>query len=223
RQIKFMEDYTVRSARIVVKPFFTEDKSSGQAAIVYFSEEEMGNDTDQVTEVFDRNLYSERHISELNQELAETRQKLQQAYQELDESNDNIQSFNEEMLSSNEEMQSSNEELQSTNEELTTLNNQYQDKIRELADLNDDLNNYFRSSLASQIYVDKDLIIKKFSPISIKQLNIRESDIGRPIGDISTNIKFSSLLHDIKSVIDSQETIEKNIETTDGKWYSMMI
>ena len=223
RQIKFMEDYTVRSARIVVKPFFTEDKSSGQAAIVYFSEEEMGNDTDQVTEVFDRNLYSERHISELNQELAETRQKLQQAYQELDESNDNIQSFNEEMLSSNEEMQSSNEELQSTNEELTTLNNQYQDKIRELADLNDDLNNYFRSSLASQIYVDKELIIKKFSPISIRQLNIRESDIGRPIGDISTNIKFSSLLHDIKTVIDTQETIEKNIETTDGKWYSMVV
>ena len=223
RQIKFREDNTVRSARIMVKSFFTDDKSSKQAVIVYFSEEEMGNNTDQDNEVFDRNVYSNRHILELNQELAEARQKLQQAYHELDESNDNIQSYNEELVSSNEEMQSSNEELQSTNEELTTLNNQYQDKIRELADLNDDLNNYFRSNLASQIYVDKDLTIKKFSPISIRQLNIKESDIGRPIGDISTNIKFSSLLQDIKTVIDTQETIEKNIETTDGKWYSMMI
>lgn len=223
QQIKFRTDNTLRSVRILVKSVYKDNKSSRQGFIVYFGEEEMEDSADQVIEVFDKNQYSDRHLSELNQELGETRKKLQQAYFALDESNDNIQSYNEELLSSNEEMQSTNEELQSTNEELTTLNSQYQSKIKELAELNDDLNNYFRSSLSSQIYVDKNLIIKKFSPKAFKQLNLRESDIGRPIADISTNIKFSSMLEDIETVIKSQETIEKNIETTNGKWYSMMI
>ncbi|WP_140160593.1 CheR family methyltransferase [Algoriphagus antarcticus] len=222
-QIKFTENNEVRSVRILVKPIFNDSKSSKQRFIIYFGEEKMENNADKVIEVFDKNLYSNRHLTELNQELGETRKKLQQSYIALDESNYNIQSYNEELISSNEEMQSSNEELQSTNEELTTLNSQYQDKIKELADLNDDLNNYFRSNISSQIYVNKNLIIKKFSPISFKQLNIRDSDIGRPIGDISTNIKFSTLMHDIKAVIKSQENIKKNIETIHGNWYSMTI
>ncbi|MDQ3536639.1 MAG: ATP-binding protein [Bacteroidota bacterium] len=71
--------------------------------------------------------------------------------------------------------------------------------------------------------MDKNLLIRKFNPVAMRQININESDIGRPLADISTNIKFSSLIEDIMVVINSQLNSEKHIETTDGKWYSMMI
>src|SRR5690349_22705889 len=61
------------------------------------------------------------------------------------------QSSNEELLSANEELQSSNEELQSLNEELHTLNTEHQLKIKELLELNDDLNNYFRDRKSTRL------------------------------------------------------------------------
>jgi two-component system CheB/CheR fusion protein len=58
-------------------------------------------------------------------------------------------------------MQSANEELQSMNEELETINNERQSTILRPTGLNDDLNNYFRSNLNGQSFVDKDFNLKK--------------------------------------------------------------
>ncbi len=223
QHIKYRENDAVRFVRILVKPFLHENKSLQQVIIVYFSEEKIERSTAGTIEIFDKDVYANRYLSDMEQELAESRMKLKQAYQTLDEFNDNIQSYNEELLSNNEEMQSSNEELQSTNEELTTVNSEYQSKIKELAELNDDFNNYFKSTYNSQLYVDKKLLIRKFTPVTGQHINIKENDIGRPLADISTNIKFSSLIEDINTVINTQAPKEKHIETTDGKWYSMMI
>src|SRR5690349_24885775 len=99
------------------------------------------------------------------------------------------QSSNEELLSANEELQSSNEELQSLNEELHTLNTEHQAKIHELLELNDDLNNYFRSTDIGQIMVDRQLKIRKFNPSVVKVVKLIDSDIGMPIGHISTNLR----------------------------------
>src|SRR5690606_1806986 len=126
----------------------------------------------------------------------------------LETANEELQSSNEELLSSNEELQSSNEELQSLNEELHTLNTEHQMKIRELVELNDDLSNYFRSSNVGQVFLDENLFIRKFTPASSDMINVIESDIGRPITHISTNIRYSSFVKDIQAVLKSGTTIE---------------
>ena len=59
----------------------------------------------------------------------------------------------------------------------------------------------------------------KFSPGAVKQINLLESDIGRPLSNISTNIKFETMIDDIKDVIDNGNVINKEIETNNGKWY----
>ncbi|MEO7045311.1 MAG: ATP-binding protein, partial [Ferruginibacter sp.] len=122
----------------------------------------------------------------------------------------------------NEEMQSTNEEMQSVNEELHTINAEYQVKNKELAEINDDLNNYFRSNVNGQLFVDNDLLLVKFSPGAVKQINLLPTDIGRPISNISTNIKFETILDDIKKVIADGSVITKEIETSNGKWYQIM-
>ncbi|RAV98712.1 chemotaxis protein CheB [Pseudochryseolinea flava] len=156
------------------------------------------------------------YIISLEEELSDTKAHLQHAVEDLETANEELQSTNEELLSSNEELQSSNEELQSLNEELHTLNTEHQLKITELIELNDDLNNYFRSSNIGQIFLDKNMIIRKFNPASARMINFIESDIGRPITHISTNIKYHGLISDIEAVLRYQTTVEREVQLHNG-------
>jgi two-component system CheB/CheR fusion protein len=169
------------------------------------------------------------HVVNMEKELAEARHSLLMAHDRVESSNENMQSFNEELQSANEEMQSANEELQSTNEELQsvneelqTINKEHQLTNEELTESNDDLNNYFRSNINGQLFVDKKLLLKKFSPGATKHINIREGDIGRPLSNITTNIKLDSLVSDIEKVIENGETIIREAESKDGKFYQVM-
>src|SRR5690606_14484067 len=149
---------------------------------------------------------------ELEMELKETKESLHTLMEEMETANEELQSSNEELLSSNEELQSTNEELQSLNEELHTVNAEHQQKIRELIELNDDFNNYFRSTEIGQLFIDKDLLIRKYTPAVADQINIIDSDIGRPISHFSYNFKDENLIDDIKEVIKTSEIIEKEVE-----------
>ncbi|MGV8877688.1 MAG: ATP-binding protein [Sphingobacteriaceae bacterium] len=162
------------------------------------------------------------HLRALESELEDARQKLELAYEQIDASNENMQSFNEELLSANEEMQSANEELQSVNEESRAINKEQEITNAELTELNDDLNNYFRSNVNGQIFVDRSVLLKKNSPAAVKLINIRECDIGRPLSDISTNLRSETLIIDIERVILEGGTIIREAEALDGKIYQVM-
>ncbi|HYC28574.1 MAG TPA: chemotaxis protein CheB, partial [Chitinophagaceae bacterium] len=164
-----------------------------------------------------------KYILDLETELKATRSELQMAIEGMETTNEELQSSNEELLSANEELQSSNEELQSLNEELHTLNTEHQLKIRELMELNDDLNNYFRSAEVAQIFLDRKMIIRKFNPAAIKLVNLIETDIGRPISHISTNMRYHDLLENIQQVMDTEKMFEKEVRLNNGKSTLMRI
>jgi len=173
--------------------------------------------------VFDEKIYHDRYTITLEEELKEVKENLLVAYDKLNASNENMQSFNEELISANEEMQSTNEEMQSVNEELHTINADYQLKNKELLEINDDLNNYFRSNINGQLFIDNEMRLMKFSPGAVKHINLLDSDIGRPIHHISTNIKFDTIIADTKSVLEKGIVISKEIEAANGKWYQVML
>ena len=156
------------------------------------------------------------YITELEDELKETKTNLQMAVESLETANEELQSSNEELLSANEELQSSNEELQSLNEELHTLNTEHQLRIRELIELNDDLNNYFRSTEIAQIFLDGDMRIRKFNPVAIKMINLIESDIGRPFSHLSTNIRNHNIQADIYIAINHEKPVEREVQLSNG-------
>ncbi|SFO23144.1 two-component system, chemotaxis family, CheB/CheR fusion protein [Chitinophaga sp. YR627] len=163
------------------------------------------------------------HIMSLEAELGETRTNLQMAIEGLETSNEELQSSNEELLSANEELQSSNEELQSLNEELHTLNTEHQLKIKELVELNDDMDNYFRSTDIGQVFVDGNMRIRKFNQAAIKMINLIPSDVGRPINHISTNIQQDSMIDDIQTVIRTRRIVEKEMVLSNGNMHLMKI
>ena len=173
---------------------------------------------------------NENRVSELENELMETKERLniiteemETSYEELKASNEELQSMNEESQSTNEELETSKEELQSINEELATVNSELQSKIDELTRANDDLNNFFNSTEIPTIFLDKDLNIRNFTPETSELIKIRKSDLGRPLSDIISNIRYDNLNEDIKQVLHRLIHKEIEIQTQDDNWYLMRI
>ncbi len=143
--------------------------------------------------------------------------------EELKSANEELQSMNEESQSTNEELETSKEELQSINEELTTVNTELQMKIDDLSTINDDMENLFNSTEIATIFLDKDLNIRRFTPESSKIVKMIDSDIGRPLSDIVSNLKYDQMVADIKEVITRVVFKEKEVQTVNGNWYFMRI
>lgn len=98
-----------------------------------------------------------------------------------------------------------------------------QDQIKKLTQLNEDLENYFRNTIIPQLFVDADLILQKFTPPAMKQFSLSVNDMGKPIADVKDNFRFPSIIENIQWVIDKKEILEKEIQTTDLRWYQMNI
>lgn len=212
----------VRVVDLIIKPYLNADQFNEKFLFILIKEQKQVLKQDAAEEMFE-NQVSMSRLSEIEAELKETKENLQTTVEELETSNEELQSSNEELISANEELQSTNEELQSLNEELHTVNAEHQMKIKELSELNDDLNNYFRSTEIGQLFLDKNLLIRKYTPAVAKEINIIESDIGRPISHFSFNIKHFRLVEDITHVLNTQETIEQEIELTNGQSFQMRI
>lgn len=96
-------------------------------------------------------------------------------------------------------------------------------KIKKLIKLNDELENYFRNTIIPQLFVDRNLILRKFTPPAMKQFSLKTDDVGKNIDDIKDNFRFPTIVENIEQVINCNEILEKEIQTTDLKWYQMNI
>lgn len=96
-------------------------------------------------------------------------------------------------------------------------------QIQDLIEHNDELENYFRNTIIPQLYVDGSLKLQKFTPPAMKQFSLSASDVGRSIYDIKDNFRFHTIIENIQEVIESNEILEKEIQTTDLRWYQMNI
>ncbi|MUH37095.1 PAS domain S-box protein [Zobellia amurskyensis] len=164
--------------------------------------------------------------TELETELKETRESLKNMIEEVETSNEELQATNEELLASNEELQSTNEELQSVNEELHTVNTELQEKIEELALVNSDLDNLFKSTDIGTLFLDSDLRIRKFTPSVAKYFNLLENDINRPLEHFASTFHKNNYKHfitDIKSVIINGTSSQNEVKDAKGFWFLQKI
>lgn len=214
-RIKLAEDFI--NINLVVKPFPT--KKNGNFILVLFEEIKSEMPKVDCIENFDTlNKFHER-ITDLEQELQYTKESLQSSIEEVETSSEELQSANEELLVSNEELHSTNEELQSVNEELIVLNTQYQYKIQELADLNNDMTNFLNSTTIGTIFLDSNLCVRRFTPAITREVNLIEQDIGRPIMHISHNLINEDLISDAREVMHSLVPTEKEVQSMTGRSY----
>ena len=158
---------------------------------------------------------AERHIDDLEDELATTREHLQTVIEELETTNEELQSSNEELQSSNEELQSSNEELettneelQSTNEELTTVNEELGSKTDELNAAYTDIANVKDSLTDPLVVVDAGLRIKFCNPACDDIFAGGEALEGTPILDLELRLSVPRFRQRLMRVVQKGEQIE---------------
>jgi two-component system CheB/CheR fusion protein len=177
-----------------------------------------------------RSEVHDQQIAQLQQELAALREYLQSVIEEQESTNEELKSANEEILSANEELQSTNEELQtakeeaqSANEELATVNEELQHRNTDLARVNNDLVNVLSGVNIAIVMVSRDLIIRRFTPQAERLLNLISTDVGRPLGDIKSNLDVPDLAQLAGQVIDSLTPHESEVQDKEGHLYSLRI
>jgi two-component system CheB/CheR fusion protein len=112
---------------------------------------------------------------------------------------------------------------ETTNEELRTVNSEHQMKIDELSKAYDDLNNLLGATEVATLFLDHDLRIRRFTPAARKLFRLMDRDVGRPLEDIASAVRYDSLLADIRSVNETLTRVDREIQDENGTWYQMKI
>jgi two-component system CheB/CheR fusion protein len=160
---------------------------------------------------------------QVEKELRDTRERLQSvieeyetALEELKSSNEELVSVNEELQSSNEELEASKEELVSLNEELHTVNLELNGKIEALDRSNSDLRNLFESTSVATVFLDRELVIRSYTPSIDSIFSIRPSDRGRPITELASRFALADLKQDIATVFNTEQPRQRRVASMDG-------
>lgn len=131
--------------------------------------------------------------------------------------------MNEELQSSNEELETSEEELQSVNEELETVNDELSGKIEEAEAARADLANMLASTRIAMIFLDRELRIRSFTSAACEIFRLVDTDVDRPISDVRCDLAYETLEEDAHSVIDDLTPLEREVESTDGRRFSIRV
>ena len=155
-------------------------------------------------------------VAELEQELQQargearaTREEMQTSQEELQSANEELQSTNEELQSTNEELTTSKEEMQSMNEELQTVNTELQAKVDELSHASNDMKNLLDSTDIATLFLDKELNVRRFTPQATKIIKLIPADVGRPITDLASDLRYPELADDAREVLRKLAVVEK--------------
>jgi two-component system CheB/CheR fusion protein len=162
-------------------------------------------------------------LQKMQDEIQTLREESRAAKEELQSANEELQSTNEELQSTNEELTTSKEEMQSMNEELQTINSELQTKLDDLALEQSDMKNLLNSTEIAILFLDEQLNVRRYTDRAAKIVNIRESDVGRPLTDLTTVLQYPTLHEDAVETLRTLVFSEKQIQTTDGRWLSVRI
>jgi two-component system CheB/CheR fusion protein len=213
---------------LIVKPVTNPAYPESMMMVVF--EDADVQKTESVEETVEPKEEGSGRAAELERELRATREYLQTTVEELETSNEELKSTNEELQSSNEELQSTNEELetskeelQSVNEELSTVNAELENKVDMLSRANNDMNNLMSSTEIGTIFLDNELCVQRFTPSATQMINLIQTDIGRPLSHIASNLEYDNLVQDAQSVLDTLVSREIEVQSNDGLWYSTRI
>lgn len=177
-----------------------------------------------------RRPLSGKHVAELEASLTEALQaiknmrvEMQTSQEELKSANEELQSTNEELQSTNEELTTSKEEMQSLNEELQTVNIELQARVDDLSTANSDMKNLLNSTDMATIFLDNAMHVRRFTSQATRLFKLLPGDVGRPLSDIVSDLEYQAMLADAEEVLRTLVFSDKEIATTDGRWFQVRI
>ena len=106
--------------------------------------------------------------------------------------------------------------MQSLNEEMQTVNAELRSKMEELSRSNSDMKNLLDSTEIATIFLDNDFRVNRFTPEATKIVNLVASDVGRPLGHFTTNLKYDGIVKDAKEVLRTLVPKDMELEAEDA-------
>jgi two-component system CheB/CheR fusion protein len=163
--------------------------------------------------------YTKENLHATIEEQQASSEELKSANEELQSTNEELQSTNEELETSKEELQSVNEELQSVNEEMMTVNSELQTKIKQLVDSQNDVKNLLDNIPVGAVFLDRHLLIRRFTREATQIFRLAATDIGRPLADIRSNLQGDELVGAAEAVLESLVPTDQPVRTNNGAAY----
>ncbi len=215
---------TVRRISMRVRPLRETGSGNGlnNFALVIFDEQsDDGKTSPRTPDEAAQSLETE--LQQLKAYLRSSVEQYETSAKELKASNEELQALNEEQRTATEELETSREEIQATNEELITVNQELKLKIEELSRANSDLQNLMASTDIATIFLDRDLRIKLYTPPALEIINFIPTDYGRPLAHLRNRFAGEDFINDAESVLRSLAPLEREVKTTEGKWFLLRV
>ncbi|HSW04038.1 chemotaxis protein CheB [Aquabacterium sp.] len=165
----------------------------------------------------------DEELARSQEEIRLLRQEMQASQEQLQAANEELQATNEELQSANEELTTSKEEAQSMNEELQSINSEMQSKLDDLALAQSDMQNLLNATDIATLFLDNELNVRRFTEQVGHIFHLRDIDIGRPLSDLASTLTYPQLHADAKETLRTLAFCEKQIPTSDGRWYAVRI
>jgi|GEM_PF-400543 len=214
------DDNTVKYVNLRVRPVLDNGRATHVLFLVLF--EEVSATPDAPTSIARIEPISHRlheEIQHLKTSLHATVEQYEATVEELKASNEELQAMNEEARSTAEELETGKEELQSVNEEIIAINSELKSNVEDLAQANSDMQNLMVSSEIATIFLDRDFLIKRYTPRAAQIFNLIPTDTDRPISHITHCLDYPALTSDVKQVLAELKTIEREVQTVEGDWF----
>jgi two-component system CheB/CheR fusion protein len=95
-------------------------------------------------------------------------------------------------------------------------------KIKELDRANGDLQNLMQVSAIPAIFVDENLVVRRFTPESSELYSLSSRDIGRSLLDVTCDLNYCDLEDDFRCVEKTGKTVARNLKQLSSEAHYLM-
>ncbi len=95
--------------------------------------------------------------------------------------------------------------------------------MEELSAAHDDMRNLLNSTEIATVFVDNEMRIRRFTPQATAIINLIQTDTGRPLQHVVSNLRHEGMIDDLAAVLRTLTPRELEVETMDNRWYKMRI
>jgi len=103
------------------------------------------------------------------------------------------------------------------------VNIELQTKVDELSRASNDMKNLLNSTDIATLFLDKELNVRRFTPQTTKIIKLIAADVGRPITDLASELRYPELANDAREILRTLTSAEKSISSHDGRWFTVRI